>query len=46
MQKLAEYRNYSVQVENEFRKQLIRISTEDTPENIFVNFCDAIEHSV
>ncbi len=45
-QRLIDYRNFLVSVENEFRQLLIRISMEDTQEKIFINFCDAIEHTV
>ena len=45
-QKLVDYRNFIDQIENEYRKMLIRISIEDNPEKIFINFCDAIEHTV
>ena len=45
-QRLVDYRNFLAEVENEYRKHLIRINTEEDNERIFINFSDAIENTV
>jgi len=44
--RLNEYRDFLAAAETEFSKYLIRINAEDTKDRIFLNFCDALEHSV
>ena len=44
--RLNEYRDFLGVAETEFNQFLIRINAEESPDRIFLNFCDAIENSV
>lgn len=44
--RLNEYRDFLAAAEVEYNKFLIRINSEDSRDNVFLNFCDAIENSV
>ena len=41
-----EYRDFLEAAEAEFSRHLVRINAEETEENVFLSFCDAIESSL
>ena len=43
---VVEYREFLEAAEAEFSRHLVRINAEDTAENLYLNFCDAIESSL
>lgn len=45
-EKLSQYRDFLTAAEEEFQRQLVRVSGEDSNERIFLNFCNAIEGSI
>ena len=43
---VVEYREFLEAAEAEFSRHLVRINAEETPENVYLSFCDAIESSL
>ena len=43
---VTEYREFLETAEAEYSRHLVRINAEETPENVYLSFCDAIESSL
>lgn len=43
---VSEYREFLETAEAEYSRHLVRINAEDSAENVFLSFCDAIESSL
>ena len=43
---VVEYREFLEAAEAEYSRHLVRINAEDTAENLYLSFCDAIESSL
>ena len=43
---VVEYREFLEAAEAEYSRHLVRINAEETPEDVYLSFCDAIESSL
>jgi len=43
---VSEYREFLETAEAEYSRHLVRINAEETAENVYLSFCDAIESSL
>lgn len=43
---VSEHREFLETAEAEYSRHLVRINAEETPENVYLSFCDAIESSL
>ena len=43
---VADYRDFLETAEAEFSRHLVRINAEDSTEQVYLSFCDAIESSL
>lgn len=45
-EQVSEYREFLETAEAEYSRHLVRINAEESPENVYMSFCDAIESSL